>query len=187
MQSLSSLMQQLEGSSPQWRSSAHLRQVLAVWPQVVGAAVAQHSQPLKIQRGVLQVTVSSAAWAQTLTFERLRILQKLHQRVPATKSEIQDLRFATAQWQRHNSQPTRVDSNLLSGHPSWVKSTRPPSQPLPTTAAAAFQQWSQRLQSQLATQSCCPRCQRPCPTAELQRWSVCAICATHQWYTPQGR
>jgi predicted nucleic acid-binding Zn ribbon protein len=186
MQSLQALMKQLE-RSPEWQSSAPLRQVLAAWPEVVGAAVAQHSQPLKVQRGVLQVAVSSAAWAQTLTFERIRILQKLHQRVPAIASDIQEMRFATAQWQRTKSQPKGVNFPSLRGHPSWAPPLPTPFATLPTTAAGAFQQWSKRVQSQLATQSTCPRCQRPCPTSELHRWSVCAICATHQWYTPQGR
>lgn len=184
MQSLNALMKNLE-RSPQWRANAGLRQVLAIWPQLVGAAVAQHSRPTKIYRGVLQVAVSSAAWAQTLTFERLRILQKLHEQLPATQTEIQDLRFTSAQWHRETqqSQPTRQDS--LASHPSWADLPARRSQRPPQTADMAFQQWANRRRAQLSSQSQCPRCQSPCPTQELQRWSVCAICITHQWQTPR--
>jgi predicted nucleic acid-binding Zn ribbon protein len=182
MQSLNALMKNLE-RSPQWRANSGLRQVLALWPQLVGEAVAQHSRPTKVYRGVLQVSVSSAAWAQTLTFERPLILKKLHAKLPTTKTEITDMRFAPAQWQRESQQPYSTDVAPLHAHPSWAGLPLRRSPLLPKTADAAFQQWANRRRSQLASQSQCPRCQSPCPTQELQRWSVCAICVTHQWRT----
>lgn len=184
MQSLNTLMKTLE-RSPQWQANAGLRRVLAIWPQLVGAAVAQHSRPTKIYRGALQVTVSSAAWAQTLTFERMVILQKLHTALPALKTEITDLRFATAQWRRETHQAPPTATRSLSDHPSWAQMPQGRSRNAPQTADVAFQQWADRRQRQLASQSRCPQCQSPCPTRELQRWSVCAICATRQWQTPR--
>lgn len=180
MQSLNALMQNLE-RSPQWRATAGLRQVLAIWPQLVGEAVAQHSRPIKVYRGVLQVAVSSAAWAQTLTFERSRILHKLHQKLPATKTEIQEIRFAPAQWQRETQQSQPTLNTLLTEHPSWADLPKRQPNLSPKTAHDAFQQWADRKRTQLASQSQCPRCHSPCPTQELKRWSVCAICITHQW------
>ncbi|HEY9890101.1 MAG TPA: DUF721 domain-containing protein [Candidatus Obscuribacterales bacterium] len=184
MQSLQALMNNLE-RSPQWQATSNLRQVLALWPQLVGESVAQHSQPIKIYRHVLQVSVSSAAWAQTLTFERSRILQKLHTQLPATQAEIHDLRFAAAEWQPVQVR-SRPGSTNLQEHPSWaaLPQRATPLSPTPT-ASSAFQQWATRRRTQLANQSQCPRCQAPCPTQELRRWSVCAICMTHQWYAPQ--
>jgi predicted nucleic acid-binding Zn ribbon protein len=179
MQSLTTLMKTLE-RSPQWRANAGLRQVLAIWPQLVGDAVAQHSRPTKVYRGVLQVSVSSAAWAQTLTFERLRILQKLHAALPLLQTEIKDLRFAMAQWQRETHQAPRTATLSLSDHPSWANVAQRRSRQVPQTADGAFQQWADRKRRQLASQSQCPQCQSPCPTQELARWSVCAICFTHQ-------
>lgn len=182
MQSLQTLMHQLEGSS-RWQASAYFRQLLALWPQLVGPAVAQNSQPRTVYRGVLQVSVSSAAWAQTLMFERRRILAKLHQQVPATTAMIHELRFSTGRWP-----PSQLGSPLtktaLTAHPSWVHAPPAVQQPLPSTAAAAFSQWSQQRRRQLADQGCCPECQCPCPRQELQRWPVCAICMTHRWQTP---
>jgi len=181
MQSLHTLMTQLE-RSPAWRSNASFRQLLAQWPQLVGAAVAQHSQPTKVQRGVLQVTVSSAAWAQTLTFERYRILQKLRQQMPAIATEIQDMRFTTARWRQDSQRARPPARTVLNQHPSWVAAPTHPSQVPPQTAAEAFQRWAHQRQAQLAHQSRCPRCQRPCPSQELQRWSACAICMSQQWH-----
>lgn len=184
MQSLQALMTTLE-RSPQWQATSVLRHVLAVWPQLVGQAVAQHSQPTKISRGVLLVAVSSAAWAQTLTFERSHILQKLHQKVPAAKPEIRDIRFAAAQWQRLTQRSQPLLNSSLAEHPSWAALPPRQSKQSPPTATSAFQQWAERKRHQLSSQSRCPYCQCPCPTQELQRWSVCAICMTHQWRTPR--
>lgn len=180
MQSINTLMQSLE-RSPQWRANSGLRQVLALWPQLVGDAVAQHSRPTKVYRNVLQVSVSSAAWAQTLTFERPRILQKIHQKLPSTQTEIRDIRFSAAQWERETQRSQPSPRYSLTEHPSWAASPARQLQPPPQTAHSAFQQWASRKRTQLAGQSHCPRCQCPCPTQELRRWSVCAICATHQW------
>ena len=183
MQSIQILMTTLE-RSPQWQANAGLRRVLARWPQLVGEAVAQHSRPTKIHRRVLQVAVSSAAWSQTLTFERSRILQNLHESLPETQSTIRDMRFAAGNWHEmtQRSQPTATTP--LHHHPSWAASQALPTASSPQSANSAFQQWAVRKQAQLASQGQCPRCQSPCPTQEVKRWGVCAICIAHQWHTP---
>jgi len=186
MQSIQTLMNTLE-RSPQWQANASLRRVLALWPQLVGEAVAQHSRPTKIQRRVLQVAVSSAAWSQTLTFERSRILQKLHESLPETQSTIADLRFAAGNWHQEGRRSQPHDSALINQHPSWAAwPQRSPVRPA-QSAMSAFQQWAERKQAQLASQSQCPRCQSPCPTQEVARWGVCAVCIAHQWHTPQSQ
>ncbi|MBE7381377.1 MAG: DUF721 domain-containing protein [Leptolyngbya sp. SIO1E4] len=186
MQSLQTLMQQLE-RSPRWQASASFRQLLTLWPQLVGTAVAQHSWPHQVQRGILHVSVSSAAWAQTLTFERCRILEKLHRQIPATVTEIQELRFATARWRQTTQRSRPLASPQLREHPSWAQVPQRQATLSPNTADDAFHGWSQRLQRQLADQSLCPECQRPCPTQELQRWPACAICMTHHWQTSTAK
>lgn len=173
-------MQKLE-RSPRWQASTEFRALLALWPQLVGPAVAQHSQPHQIQRGVLQVTVSSSAWAQTLTFERLRILKKIHQQIPSTTSEIQAMRFSTARWQQLRRQSRPLKSPQATDHPSWVPSPQKTFQAFPKTADEAFRRWSHQIQTQMNTQSFCPECQCPCPTQELKRWPACAICMSHHW------
>jgi predicted nucleic acid-binding Zn ribbon protein len=181
MQSLQTLMHHLE-RSPEWQSMALLRHLLQQWPEIVGSAVAQHSQPTKIVRQVLQVSVSSPAWAQTLTFERSRILANLQSRIPAAHPEIQDLRFEPASWQQRTVRPHQLPRPQLTAHPSWLQSTSRKRPNPPETPTEAFQSWATYKQAQLANQSHCPGCQRPCPTQELHRWQVCAICMTHRWH-----
>lgn len=182
MESIQALMQTLE-QSPQWRGNANLRRILALWPQLVGEAVAQHSRPTNIYRQVLQVAVSSGAWSQTLTFERSRILQNLHTCLPDTQKTVRDLRFATADWHRltQRSAPASLASSRQ--HPSWAAYPPHFGVTAPQTAESAFQQWAERKQKQLASQYICPRCQSPCPTEEIKRWGVCTICIAHQWHT----
>ncbi|MDP4360578.1 DUF721 domain-containing protein, partial [Escherichia coli] len=69
--------------------------VLKYWAEAVGSVVATHTQLLSIEKNVLWVATSSASWAQTLTFERQRILAKLNKQLP---SPLTDIRFSTAQW-----------------------------------------------------------------------------------------
>ena len=180
MQSLQTLIRQLE-RSPRWRDSVGFRRLLMLWPQIVGNAVAQHSQPSQIKRGVLHVSVSSAAWAQTLTFERLRILDKIHQQIPAIAKDIKEIRFASARWQQLQRRSQPLDTPQLTEHPSWTRAVQISSQPTPKTAADAFHHWSQTIQTQLADQSVCPECRCPCPAQELQRWPACSICMSHHW------
>ena len=174
-------MQQIE-HSPGWQASTSFRQLLACWPQLVGPAVAQHSQPNKIQKGILWVSVSSSAWAQTLTFERCRILEKLHRKIPATTADVQSIRFATARWRQLSQRSQPLVPSKLEEHPSWVKRPLIAPQRSPKTADKAFQDWSKQVRTQWVDQSLCPKCQCPCPTQELQRWSACAICMSRSWH-----
>ncbi|MFM7370626.1 MAG: DciA family protein, partial [Sphaerospermopsis kisseleviana] len=51
----------------QWQEQPFSR-LLKCWQEVVGVKVAAQTRPLSIQRDVLWVATSSAAWAQNLTF-----------------------------------------------------------------------------------------------------------------------
>lgn len=179
MEPLQSLIKQLE-RSPQWQASATFRQLAALWPQLVGTAVADHSQPRKVQRSVLMVAVSSASWAQTLAFERRRILAKIHQQLPSTQSEIKDIRFAAAQWR--SPQPTQGQlAKPQAQLERWAASPKRPADAAKMTLDDAFSQWSHQKRLRLANQSHCPRCHRPCPTQEITRYRACAICIAQTW------
>jgi predicted nucleic acid-binding Zn ribbon protein len=179
MQSLRNVMGQLE-QSPQWHAQARFRRLLSLWPQVVGAAVSQHSRPTGLQRDTLLVAVSSAAWAQTLTLERLSILKKLRDRLPKTEAPT-DIRFSTGRW-ASAPQGTPLPNPALNGGEAPTPALRRQApDPRPKTAAAAFEQWADRLRSHQAQQPSCPTCGCPSPPAELQRWSCCSLCATQAW------
>lgn len=162
------------------------QQVLQVWEEVVGPVVAAQTRPLTLQREVLKVATSSAAWSQNLVFERQRILDKLHQVLPL---KISDIRFSPAQW--HNTQATatfpgeQYQAELWRSHPSQLTHPSPqklPSQPSnPENALAAFQQWAGVMRSRSRSLPLCPECQCPTPTGELDRWGVCSLCVAKRW------
>jgi predicted nucleic acid-binding Zn ribbon protein len=47
------------------------------WNQVVGESVARNTQPVRFSKGILSVTVSSAAWLHNLTMMKPQILANL--------------------------------------------------------------------------------------------------------------
>lgn len=65
------------------------------WPEVVGAAAAAHSVPVRRSRaGVLTVACSSAAWAHELTARREELAARLAERCPEAGAVA--LRFSVA-------------------------------------------------------------------------------------------
>lgn len=173
-----------------WKKRQQFRQLVACWAEVVGSAVAMQTRPLYVQRQVLQVATSSAAWAQNLAFERQRILEKLNARLPY---QLSDIRFSTAQWQsEQNRSPNASELAILwQNHPSQVSnriSNQSPdplpvaspsksSSPIAQDPQTAFRNWAKVMRDRSRNLPTCPNCHCPTPPGELQRWSVCAICA----------
>ncbi len=158
--------------------------VLQHWSEVVGCAVAPHTQLSSIQKDVLQVATSSAAWAQTLTFERSRILAKLNVYLP---SPLTDIRFSTAQWQRPETiakNQATSDDFFGGAHPSVLATTslsKVKQSTKCTNAQAAFSQWMKTTQEKNHNLPLCPQCLAPTPPGELQRWQVCCVCAIEKF------
>lgn len=60
-----------------WQSDVKVGSVMGRWPQVVGANVAEHSEPITFDDGVLTVRASSTAWATQLRLMASSILGRL--------------------------------------------------------------------------------------------------------------
>lgn len=173
-QSLHQVLNAIE-TQEEWKGRQQLQHIRTCWLEIVGRVVSDHTRPIAIQREVLQVATSGSAWAQTLSFERHRILLKLNSRV---SSSLTDIHFSTAHWHTPISQSPQ-SSDLEAQHPSWIGSTkRSPRPQAPQTATAAFHQWATLVQERSNHLPLCPTCQCPTPPGELQRWAVCAICTT---------
>lgn len=174
LERLGGLIKGLENQDS-WQAQRQFRLVVLHWPKAVGFAVARQTRPVSIQRATLYVATSTAAWAQTLAYERLNILKKLnrHQRQP-----LKNIRFSTAQW-RQPSKP--LQPPLISKqHPSYVAAMSEvvlPLAPLPQTPSEAFDQWAAKVRQMQTTQAMCSRCRCHCPAGELERWGVCSLCA----------
>jgi predicted nucleic acid-binding Zn ribbon protein len=155
--------------------------LLKCWDQVVGSAMASHTQPLSIQRDVLRVATSSAAWAQNLTFERQRLLVKLNEKLP---DPLLDIHFSTAGWKRPQDKANQQKTLLPSEHPSYLgdeTNVKPQVLPISKNANAAFENWKMAMLMRSHNLPVCPQCQSPTPPGEIQRWGVCSICATKQF------
>lgn len=61
------------------------------WSDAVGPEVAQHSRPIGLRGGVLEVSVDSSVWCQQLQMKRREILGALAERMG--DDAPQDLRF----------------------------------------------------------------------------------------------
>ncbi len=183
LEGLDGLIKGLENQES-WQVQKQFRLVLLHWPKAVGFAVARKTRPVGIQRGTLYVAAATAAWAQTLSYERLNILRKLncHQRLP-----LKTIRFSTAQWAQYNdtnaAQKAEIQKNKgrLAHHPSYIGDVPALSDAGQQTSSEAFQRWAYTLQQMHRNQSLCPRCRCHCPQGELDRWGQCALCATKQW------
>ena len=67
------------------------REILSLWPAVVGEEVAARAHAERIERGVLYVSVDHGAWMQELHFMEKDILRKLRDRAPNV--QLHKIRF----------------------------------------------------------------------------------------------
>lgn len=172
--SLEQLLQALQ-KDPRWQQDRSLRLLQQRWAGIVGPAIAAQAQPVAIQRQTLQVAVSSGAWAQTLGFERMRLLQRLRQELNLS---LKDIRFSTAYRDRRSSQvPLESDRQ----HQAWQ--THPCRLIESGQGSAIASDPLQRRRDLSRTLPRCPRCHIPSPPGELQRWNCCALCIRQQWAT----
>lgn len=181
------LVQQAQ-TTPSWHNVQQFLQLAKQWPQIVGVVVAQQSRPIALtDQGILQVAVSSAVWAQTLTFERPRILAKLQGQF---QLPIEDIHFSSRDWRSGGFKAKAPSKSVpaLSSSPLGVPlrvgdPTQPPDPTIstsPKTAKEAFDQWQQTLQKRGQTFNCCPQCHCPTPPEELDQWQQCSLCHARQ-------
>ena len=84
-----------------WTSPLAKSELLVAWPELVGAEVAAHAEPLTVEDGRLTVRCDSTAWAQQLRSMRTTVLARIAERHPA--AGIESIRFLgpdTPSWKR---------------------------------------------------------------------------------------
>lgn len=86
---LADLLKEVLPSSP-LAEGLHTQEVLESWPAIVGDRIAEHSQAVGIENGILTVRVESSVWAQELNLLRPKIVQRLRERLG---EELKDIRF----------------------------------------------------------------------------------------------
>jgi len=68
------------------------QRAVVVWPELVGAKVAEHSRAVAVDAGVLIVMVDGPAWSTQLHYLKPQLLKKLGQRLGP--GLVKDIRFA---------------------------------------------------------------------------------------------
>jgi predicted nucleic acid-binding Zn ribbon protein len=84
-----------------WESPLARAELLASWPEIVGAETAAHADPVAIEGGVLTVRCDSTAWAQQLRLMRSTVAARISERHAA--AEIERVDFIgpdTPSWKR---------------------------------------------------------------------------------------
>jgi predicted nucleic acid-binding Zn ribbon protein len=165
--------------------------LLRDWCEIVGDVLALQTRPLSIQRHLLRVATSSAAWAQNLTFERQSLLIKVNQRLTAP---VTDIHFSTGGWHISPIRQKKPELASLTQHPSYLGesinidissaiATEVFEVELDktTTRKKAFDAWANAVKVRSHKLPLCPQCQCPTPPGELQRWDVCALCAAKRF------
>jgi len=61
-----------------WEVQLDLHSIFPRWKELVGEEMSEHTQPLKIERGVLWLEVSNSSWLQQLQYEKLELLDTLN-------------------------------------------------------------------------------------------------------------
>ncbi|TAF51197.1 MAG: DUF721 domain-containing protein [Oscillatoriales cyanobacterium] len=188
---LSSLINALR---PSFRSpeQQQLDTIATAWAIALGDHIAANAYPLHYERHTLTIAVRQSIWAQQLTAQTHQILNHLRPQLPP-QIPIKTLRFRVA------PHPCRVQTSTASQirppsdlpHPSrWPLPPDPQrsqTAPKPTPArnpapSSTLQQtvdrWKTTLDRHAPYLKPCPRCHCLTPPAELDRWQICAVCAT---------
>ncbi|WP_159788314.1 DciA family protein [Sodalinema gerasimenkoae] len=156
-----------------------LEQLLALWPDVVGQKAARFSRPTRLSQSILQVATANAVWAQHLTFQRRQLLKRLNSQL---EEPLKDIRLSPRRWHQEAQTPDANPEYQLSDHPSvWNDSAEPSpgreTAPPSLSPQLAFEALLQKLSARTHGSPICPVCHCPTPIGELERWSVCAVCA----------
>ena len=69
-----------------WQSGLAEGEVFVRWPEVVGAEIAAHSEPIEIKEEKLFIKCSSTAWATQLNLVKLQLLESIQKIAPGIKA-----------------------------------------------------------------------------------------------------
>jgi len=64
---------------------------LYYWKEAVGETIAQHTEPIRVENGIVFVKVDNDVWRQELQFLKKEIIDKLNETVG--KQTIQEIKF----------------------------------------------------------------------------------------------
>lgn len=86
-------------TQPGWEGVRDWGLIVRAWFAIVSPAIASHSRPKSISRGILTIATDSSSLAHQLTFGRQALCQQLNTQL---LSPIKDLRFVPVGYGCHN-------------------------------------------------------------------------------------
>jgi len=95
------LRQALRGAGLEMRLKRS--EALGLWPKVVGHPACKKCRAVAVREGVLIVSTSDAVWANVLTLEKPRYLERLQEMLG--KGIIRDIRFSSRGWREQPEAP----------------------------------------------------------------------------------
>jgi predicted nucleic acid-binding Zn ribbon protein len=109
--------------SPELERRVRCRRVLKRWPQLVGAEIANASQPQSFRGSTLFVTTSSAVWSNELTLLKPQIMAKLN--AALGEALVQDIVFRAGLPKRSQPADARECPGVALPSPQTEPLTRP--------------------------------------------------------------
>ncbi len=169
---MKSLQESLAGWSPV--AGAPAEPVLALgsrWTELVGAGVAAHSRPFKLERGVLTIVTGSSSWSQTLSFNSERILAAIAAIVPG--AGVERLTFKVGKISDPRTRPASAETR-----PAGPRRRAEPFEPAADTATAVAR-FRARLEAFWRAKTAagwnpCQRCGVPIAPDSGKQCGVCA-------------
>lgn len=79
-----------------FEKSYHAQSVLFYWEKIVGADLAEQSQPLSIHHGTLLLAVKNSVWCHHLSMMKAQLMKKINQFVKSVV--VRDIRFRNQFW-----------------------------------------------------------------------------------------
>ena len=67
------------------------QKAIDVWEETVGGAISQNTEPISVEKGVLNIKARNATWRQELQLQKTNIIRKLNKKL--NKNIIKDIRF----------------------------------------------------------------------------------------------
>lgn len=92
-----------------WEKQLDLHSVFPRWRELLGDDVADHSKPLKVERGVLWIEVENSSWLQQIQYMKLELLELLNGALRLTAFKDIKMVLPKDRWQ-----PEAKDGHSLS-------------------------------------------------------------------------
>ena len=88
-----------------WEMQLDLHSIFPNWEKLVGEEIAEHAQPLKIERGVLWIEVDNSSWLQQIQYEKLGLLDNLNNFLQLTTLKDIKMILPKGEWRKAKPPP----------------------------------------------------------------------------------